>query len=370
MNRLTGILLIALSAASFGTLAIFGRYLYAAGMDIFTVLFLRFSLAAIFMAILLMLRRESLPRGRILWQLIGMGALGYVGQSFSYLTAIQFASAGLVALLLYLYPMFVFILSVIVLRERVTWIKIIAIVIALAGTALTVDPAGGELTGVLLAIGYVAWIDHTGPAEWWRIASEHRPEHTSPPFFSLDPTVRVTIAFVMFNNFFWTVCTHGSDQVVLQRYFSTASLKAARRSYLINLCVDIGMATLLAMAGCAERRSYTPPPATTPVLAQATPDAFSTAPYEAKWWREFDDPVLLQLQETALAANFDIRAAIARVEQARAVFDDVQRDRFPTATVNAAVDRREQAVPGFTDEPIRTSSYRVALDAYWEIDLF
>lgn len=152
MKRLTGIILIVLSAASFGTLAIFGRYAYAAGMDTFTVLFLRFSLAALVMASLLAARRESLPRGQVLLQLIGMGALGYAGQSFSYLTAIKYASAGLVALLLYLYPMFVFILSVIVFREKVNGIKIIALVIALIGTALTVDPAGGELIGILLAI--------------------------------------------------------------------------------------------------------------------------------------------------------------------------------------------------------------------------
>jgi drug/metabolite transporter (DMT)-like permease len=81
-----------------------------------------------------------------------MGALGYVGQSFSYLTAIKYTSAELVALLLYLYPVFVFILSVLVLRERVTWIKVVALVLALAGTTLTVDPAGGQLQGILLAI--------------------------------------------------------------------------------------------------------------------------------------------------------------------------------------------------------------------------
>ena len=152
MKRITGILLIAISAASFGTLAIFGRYAYADGMDIFTVLFLRFTISASIMTIILLLRKEPFPRGRILLQLIGMGALGYVGQSFSYLTAIKYASAGLVALLLYLYPMFVFVLSVIVLREKITWIKILAIVIALIGTALTVDPAGGQLKGILLAI--------------------------------------------------------------------------------------------------------------------------------------------------------------------------------------------------------------------------
>lgn len=152
MKQLSGILLIAISAASFGTLAIFGRFLYAAGMDTFTMLFLRFGIAAILMTIILVVRKEKFPRGKILWQLVGMGALGYVGQSFSYLSAIKYASAGLVALLLYLYPMFVFILSVIVLREKVTWIQIVALILALTGTALTVDPNGGQLLGILFSI--------------------------------------------------------------------------------------------------------------------------------------------------------------------------------------------------------------------------
>ena len=152
MKQLTGILLIAISAASFGTLAMFGRFLYAEGVDTFTMLFLRFGFAALLMSIILMVRKEKFPRGKILWQLVGMGALGYVGQSFSYLTAIKYASAGLVALLLYLYPMFVFILSVIVLREKVTWIQIVALILALTGTALTVDPNGGQLLGILFSI--------------------------------------------------------------------------------------------------------------------------------------------------------------------------------------------------------------------------
>jgi len=152
MKQLTGILLITISAASFGTLAIFSKLLYEDNLDIFTILFLRFGFSALLMLVILLARREKFPHGKILLQLIGMGALGYVGQSFSYLTAIKYASAGLVALLLYLYPMFVFILSVIVLHEKATWIKIVAIIIALVGTALTVDPAGGQLPGILLAI--------------------------------------------------------------------------------------------------------------------------------------------------------------------------------------------------------------------------
>jgi drug/metabolite transporter (DMT)-like permease len=152
VNKPIGILLIIISAASFGTLAIFGRYLYADGMDVFTVLFLRFTIAALLMVVLLFIRHETLPRGRILLQLIGMGALGYVGQSFSYMTAIKYASAGLVALLLYLYPIFVAILSTIFLKEKFTSLKILALALATFGAALTANPEGGAWTGILLAI--------------------------------------------------------------------------------------------------------------------------------------------------------------------------------------------------------------------------
>lgn len=152
MNRIIGIALITVSAASFGTLAIFGRYATANGIDTYTLLFLRFGISAILMGILLIMRHESFPRGRTLLQLIGMGAIGYVGQSFSYLTAIQYASPGLVALLLYLYPVFVAILSSLVLHEKITRLKGAALIIALAGTALTINPQGGQLPGILLAL--------------------------------------------------------------------------------------------------------------------------------------------------------------------------------------------------------------------------
>jgi drug/metabolite transporter (DMT)-like permease len=152
MKKLIGILLIAISAASFGTLAIFGRYVYTDGMDIFTALFIRFGVSAIFMTVILILRKEHFPRGRILAQLIGMGAVGYVGQSFLYLSSIKYASTGLIALLLYLYPMFVFILSVLILHEKVTAAKVVALVLALVGAGLTVDPDGGQLLGVVMII--------------------------------------------------------------------------------------------------------------------------------------------------------------------------------------------------------------------------
>jgi drug/metabolite transporter (DMT)-like permease len=152
VNRLTGIILVVISAVTFGTLGILGRYAYADGMDALTIMALRFSLAALVLLAMLALRREPLPRGRSLLLLIGMGAIGYVGQAFCYLTALQYASPGLVALLLYLYPVFVAILAALFLHEPVTRRKAFTLALALVGLALTVGPAGGEWLGVVLAI--------------------------------------------------------------------------------------------------------------------------------------------------------------------------------------------------------------------------
>lgn len=152
MNRLIGIVLVAISAASFGTLAILGRYAYADGLDAPTILFLRFSLAALVLAPVLAVRRQARPPAPAVLRLVGMGAIGYVGQAMAYLTALKYASSGLVALLLYLYPIFVAVLSATVLRQKITRPTVLALALALFGLALTVGPEGGQLIGMLLAI--------------------------------------------------------------------------------------------------------------------------------------------------------------------------------------------------------------------------
>jgi solute:Na+ symporter, SSS family len=112
------------------------------------------------------------------------------------------------------------------------------------------------LAGVLLAIGFVIIKDQTGPFDWWHVAANYQKSHTELEWFSWDVTVRFTVVTALVNTFFWTICTHGSDQVVLQRYFTTGSVQAARRSYYINMVVDITMATLMATAGLALLAYY------------------------------------------------------------------------------------------------------------------
>ena len=148
-RRTAGVLLIAVSAASFGAMAIFARLAYDGGADVTAVLFLRFALAAPCMAAILRLRGLRWPRGRALTGLAAMGAVGYVGQSLSYFTALTMASASLVALLLYLYPAIVTLLSALVLGARLTARRVTALAVAMAGTALIVGP---ELSGRPLGV--------------------------------------------------------------------------------------------------------------------------------------------------------------------------------------------------------------------------
>jgi drug/metabolite transporter (DMT)-like permease len=153
MDRLFGMGLIALSAASFGAAPIFARLAYAEGADPVTVLFLRFFLAALVMIVFMAVAGRSFPRGKNLITLSLMGGLGYVAVSFCYFTALTMASASLVAVLLYLYPSFVAFLSAVFLKTSLTNTKILALFCSLAGTILVVGVNGeAKMLGILLAV--------------------------------------------------------------------------------------------------------------------------------------------------------------------------------------------------------------------------
>ena len=150
-SRALGAGLVALSAASFGAMAIFARLAMVEGVDVPTMLFLRFTVAGGLLAAFMVMSGRSWPTGRNLWVLILMGAVGYVGQSFCFFSALGHASAGLVALLLYLYPFIVTVLSVLFLGERLTPLRLGAVLAALCGTALIL---GSGIEGSPLGIGF------------------------------------------------------------------------------------------------------------------------------------------------------------------------------------------------------------------------
>lgn len=152
--RLAGSICIVASAAGFGAMPIFGKLAYAEGVDLPSLLFLRFALAGGLLAVVMQMRALPWPRGSNLVLLIAMGGLGYVGQSFCYFAALQHASAGLTALLLYLYPAIVTVLSALLARRRLSLPRMLAVATALLGTGLAVGGSlDGSVLGILLGVG-------------------------------------------------------------------------------------------------------------------------------------------------------------------------------------------------------------------------
>jgi drug/metabolite transporter (DMT)-like permease len=142
-----------ISAVAFGAIAIFAKTAYHAGSDPISVLFFRFSIASVVMVPWMIARNIPFPRGRTLLGLILMGGIGYVGMSFCYFTALTLASAGLVAILLYLYPAIVTVFSALLFKESIGGQKVLALILALAGTFLTIGlSGGGRPLGILLAM--------------------------------------------------------------------------------------------------------------------------------------------------------------------------------------------------------------------------
>jgi drug/metabolite transporter (DMT)-like permease len=151
-QKLAGILLIVVSASAFGAMAIFARFATADGADVVGLLLVRFVIAACALAVAMRVTGARLPNWRRVSALAAMGGIGYVGQSFCFFTALGHAQASLVALLLYLYPLFVTVLAAIFLGERLTRASITALVLCSLGAALTVGGGQGSPLGVGLGL--------------------------------------------------------------------------------------------------------------------------------------------------------------------------------------------------------------------------
>lgn len=148
LSRQSAILLVLLSALGFASMALFAKYAYRAGVSPSVVLALRFALAALMLAPVVFLRRLPLPRGTALAGFVLMGLL-YTAQSQSFFTALLHASSGLVALLLYVYPVLVTLLAVALGWERLDWRTGLLLVLAIVGMVVMLS---GNLDGRPLGI--------------------------------------------------------------------------------------------------------------------------------------------------------------------------------------------------------------------------
>ena len=100
---------------------------------------------------------------------------------------------------------------------------------------------------------------------------------------------------------------------------------------------------VLALAGCSFIPAYERPAAPVPEQWPTKVGAGETA-FAGDWQAFFTDPQLQQLIAAALEYNRDLRIAVARVDEVRALAGIARADRFPTLDVN--LQQQGAKVPG------------------------
>ena len=101
-------------------------------------------------------------------------------------------------------------------------------------------------------------------------------------------------------------------------------------------------------------------------------DASTNSFADLPWWQVFHDDTLQSLIRTALTNNYDLRIAVTRVEQARALAAQARAQFFPQVNYAAIAGRGQNIGSGNTPSPTGTVGDVFAADvnASWEIDLW
>jgi multidrug efflux system outer membrane protein len=128
---------------------------------------------------------------------------------------------------------------------------------------------------------------------------------------------------------------------------------------------------LLSLTSCTVGPDYKRPPIDTPQTyryqQKSVPHAANTT-----WWKQFNDPVLNQLIEEALANNKNVKIAAANIEQAAGILMTTRAAFFPQINYNAAGTRNFASENMTFPEPVPNpyNNFQLLGGVNWEIDLW
>ncbi len=158
-KKLVGILCAIGAAVCYGTNPLGALNLYAEGMNTPSVLFYRFGLAWVIIAVVMLFkavgRRESL---KLSWREFGtLSALGllFIGSSLTLYLSFHHMPAGVASTILFTYPVMTALIMTLFFHERVRLATVASILLSLAGVLLLYwSDAGGTLSlaGVVLVL--------------------------------------------------------------------------------------------------------------------------------------------------------------------------------------------------------------------------
>ncbi len=143
--------------------------------------------------------------------------------------------------------------------------------------------------------------------------------------------------------------------------------------------------TFLVLSGCMIGPNYHEPETAMPTQFEQNKYEDGKAADLCQWWKQFNDPLLDSLIAEAVDANYDLRIALEKIEQARAQYRIEKSHLWPEIDFNASAIRTRFSQNLFpTPEtptttgtstnssffPVFLNVFQIGFDALWELDFF
>ncbi|WP_338337618.1 DMT family transporter [Marseilla massiliensis] len=160
-----------IAAVAYGTNPLFSLNLYAAGMDVESVLFYRFAFAALVLAAAMLLTRHTLAVSRRQLMALVPAGVVFAMSSQTLYQSFLYMDAGVACSILFIYPILVAVIMTLFFHERASLLTYGCIALATAGIAMLYQGDGsGALStvGLMLVVAsslcyalYIVGVDHS-----------------------------------------------------------------------------------------------------------------------------------------------------------------------------------------------------------------
>lgn len=124
------------------------------------------------------------------------------------------------------------------------------------------------------------------------------------------------------------------------------------------------------LAGFGETKDYLDTPL--PESWQMQQQNFQTLPCDDEWWNLFDDPVLTELINMAVAKNYNVASALKRIEMASKEIGMARSSYFPTIGISGGWTKTQESgkIYGYDTDRMKSSYFSIGASMNWEIDVF
>ncbi|GAB4478576.1 MAG: DMT family transporter [Thermoflexibacter sp.] len=140
LKRLIGVGMVMLGAIGFSSKAVIVKLMYRYGVDTISTLMLRMLFSIPFFFLVILYKHKKAPfhalrkKDKILIPI--MGIVGYYGSSLFDFLGLQYISAGLERLILFIYPTIVILLMAVLFKQKITKNQIFALMMTYLGISL------------------------------------------------------------------------------------------------------------------------------------------------------------------------------------------------------------------------------------------